>query len=125
MAAQIDLNTAFSSAIVATDRHTRMEALYDALAHLSDSLSGIVSRPRMGDEGLGATALEALDNFIMDQMDAVKNRALAVPPADWPDHQAKFALLMKHVARFRTDTTELELVAAQIVAGLEAMEPDA
>ena len=82
MAAQIDLNGAFSGAIAAMDRHTRMEALYDALAHLSDSLSGIVSRPRMGEEGPGAEALEALDDFIMDQMDAVKNRALAVPPAE-------------------------------------------
>jgi hypothetical protein len=125
MASELDLATTFSSAIAAMDRHTRMEAMYDALAHLSDSLSALVSRPRMGDEGPGAAALEALDDFIMDQMDAVKNRVLAVPPADWADHQAKFALLMKHVARFRTDTTELEAIASQIVAGLEAIEPDA
>ena len=119
MPAQIDLTNVFSGAIAGIDRHTRMEALYDALAHLSDSLSGLVSRPRMGEEGPGAEALEALDDFIMDQMTAVKNRALAVPPADWPDHEAKYALLMKHVARFRTDASELETVVARIVADLE------
>ena len=122
---QADLPTAFSGAIAALDRHTRMEALYDALAHLSDSLSGLVSRPRIGPNGPTAEALEALDDFIMDQLDAVKNRALAVPPAAWPDHEAKYALLMKHVARFRTDASELEVVMAQIVAGLEATQPDA
>jgi hypothetical protein len=95
MPAQIDLNTAFATAIAAMERHTRMEGLYDALAHLSDSLSGLVSRPRMGEEGPGAEALEALDDFVMDQMAAVKNRALSVPPAEWPDHEAKFALLIK------------------------------
>jgi hypothetical protein len=125
MQPQSDLNATFSSAIAAMDRHTRMEALYDALAHLSDSLSGLVSRPRIGEEGPGADALEALDDFVMNQMDAVKNRALSVLPADWPDHQAKYGLMMKHIARFRTDTTELELVASQILAGLEAIEPDA
>jgi hypothetical protein len=122
--ASADLTATISASVGAVDRHTHMEALYDGLAHLSDALSGLVSRPRMGEEGPGAAALEALDDFLMDQMDAVKNRALAVPPAGWPDHQAKFALMMKHVARFRTDTTELELVASQIVAGLEAIEPD-
>lgn len=122
MAAQIDLNGAFSGAIAAMDRHTRMEALYDALAHLSDSLSGIVSRPRMGEEGPGAEALEALDDFIMDQMDAVKNRALAVPPADWADQDARLALMMKHVARFRTDMTEMHAVVAQLSADLAAIQ---
>ena len=125
MSDQLDLTTTFSAAIAGIDRHVRMEALYDALAHLSDSLSGLVSRPRMGEEGPGADALEALDDFLMDQMDAVKNRALAVPPADWADHQAKYALMMKHIARFRTDTDELEMVASQILAGLVAIEPDA
>jgi hypothetical protein len=118
MAAHIDLNSTFSGAIAGIDRHTRMEALYDALAHLSDSLSGLVSRPRMGEEGLAADALEALDDFIMDQMDAVKNRALAVPPADWADQDAKIALMMKHIARFRTDTDELLTILPMITAEL-------
>ena len=125
MSAQVDLNTAFSSAIGGLDKHVRMEALYDALAHLSDSLAGLVSRPRMGEEGPGAEALEALDDFIMDQMDIVKNRALAVPPAESADQDARMALLMKHVARFRTDTAEMLAILPLIDAGLEAVEPDA
>ena len=125
MQPQSDLNATFSSSIAAIDRHVRMEALYDALAHLSDSLSGLVSRPRMGEEGPGADALEALDDFIMDQMDAVKNRALAVAPVDWTDQDARMALLMKHVARFRTDTEQMQAVVAQLTADLAATRPDA
>ncbi|MBX9457108.1 MAG: hypothetical protein KL863_14375 [Rhizobium sp.] len=122
MSAQVDLNTAFSDAIAGIDRHTRMEALYDALAHLSDSLSGLVSRPRMGEEGPGADALEALDDFISDQMDAVKNRAIALPPMEWADQDAKIALLMKHVARFRNDTEELLAILPMITAELAATD---
>lgn len=120
MNAQTDLTTVFASAIAAMDKHVRMEALYDALAHLSDSLSGLVSRPRMGEDEPGAAALESLDDFVMDQMDAVKNRALAVPPADWANQDARIALLMKHVARFRTDTDQMHAVVAQINADLVA-----
>ena len=123
--APINLNTTFAGAIAAMDRHTRMEALYDALAHLSDARSGLVSRPRMSEYGPGAEALEALDDFIMDQMDAVKNRALAVPPADWSDQDARLALMMKHVARFRTDTTEMHAVVAQLSADLVAIRSPA
>lgn len=120
--APINLNATFAGAIGAMDRHTRMEAAYDALAHLSDALSGLVSRPRMGEEGPGAEALEALDDFLMDHMDAVKNRALAVPPADWADQDARLALMMKHVARFRTDTTEMHAVVGQLTADLAAIQ---
>jgi hypothetical protein len=121
MAVQIDLHITFSNAIAVMDRHTRMEGLYDALAHLSDALSGLVSRPRISEEGPAADALEALDDFVLQQMNAVKNRALVVPPADWPDHETKFALLMKLVARSRTDASEMEAVVAKIVADLDAM----
>ena len=122
MAAPIDLNATFSTAIASMDRHTRMEALYDALAHLSDALSGLVSRPRVSEEGPGAAALEALDDFVMDQMDAVKNRALAVPPPDWADQDARIALLMKYVARFRIDTAEMLAIIPLINTDLKAAQ---
>lgn len=125
MPAQVDLSTAFSNSNAGMDRHVRMEALYDALAHLSDSLSGIVSRPRSGEEGPCADALDGFCDFIMDQMDAVKNRALAVPPADWADQDARLALLMKHIARFRTDMAEMHTAVAQLTADLEAIRSGA
>lgn len=107
---QVDLNATFAAAIARMEKHVRMEALYDALAHLSDSLSGLVSRPRIGAQGSGAEALEVLDDFIMDQMDAVKNRAVAVVPTEWPDQEARIAILMKHLARFRTDADQMTAI---------------
>jgi hypothetical protein len=120
-----DLRITFTNAIAASDRHTRMESLYDALAHLSDSLSGLVSRPRMAEEGPGAEALEALDDFVMDQMDAVKNRALAAPPIDWADEEARIALRMKHVARYRMDADQMAPIVAQLAADLAAIRSPA
>ena len=120
-----DLNSTFSGAIAAMDRHTRMEALYDALAHLSDALSGLVSRPRMSEDGPGAEALEALDDFIMDQMDAVKNRALAVQSVEWHDEESRIALLLKHIARFRIDADHMAPIVAQLSADLVAIRSPA
>jgi hypothetical protein len=125
MASKTDLRSKFANAIAASTEHTRLESLYDALAHLSDSLSGLVSRPRMGEDGPGAEALEALDDFIMDQMDAVKNRALAAPPVDWADEEARIALLMKHVARFRMDADQMAPIVAQLAADLAAIKSPA
>jgi hypothetical protein len=122
MPQQIDLNATFSAAIASMEKHVRMEALYDALAHLSDSLSGLVSRPRIGGTGAGSEALEALDDFIMDQMDAVKNRAVTVVPREWPDQEAKLALLMKHLARFRTDAEQMAAIVPLILAAQENVE---
>ncbi len=107
---------AFAAAVAGRDRHVQMEGLYDALAHISDTVSAVACRPRFDDDQPSTEAFSALDDFVMEQMDAVKAKALATKPTDWPSQEARASLLLKHVARFRTDIAEVLEILDQISA---------
>lgn len=120
MTSQSSLTTTFASAIEGMAQHTRLEGLYDALAHISDATTALGFKPRVSEDNAGYMALAALDDFVMDQMDAVKEKALATEAIDWPNKEARIAILLKHVARYRADVDEMVSILDKFGAEIAA-----
>src|SRR4051794_658470 len=93
----------FTTAIAGLTRHVQMDGFYESLVQISDLISAIQCQPKFEDMPAADDALQALDNFVMDQIDAIRQRAIETKADTWPEWEARAILLLKHAARFRLD----------------------
>lgn len=91
----------FAAAFDAMTSHQQMSQMYETLAHLSDTVSALQCRPWFDTASESDDALQSLDNFLMAQIDAIRERAFTVQPTSRLEREARALLLIKYATRTR------------------------
>lgn len=104
------LSDDFTTAIAGLTGHIQMDGFYQSLSQLSDLISALQCQPKFEDMPAADDALQSLDNFLMDQVDAIHRRAIEIKPRTWHEWEARAVLLLKHAARFRLDIGDIYAV---------------